>query len=114
MNTALNNLSLNHSIVKEITYSENESRHSVLSIFIPLVLIPFDTLRDNNKRSDVDSICNYIIKAQASNADRFFIESVVMNLMKENVTFNKKTASGFDFFFRNNALLNEETTCHCG
>ena len=37
------------------------------------------------------------------------IESVVTNLMKENLIINKKTTSGFDPFFRNNALLNEES-----
>ena len=37
------------------------------------------------------------------------IESVVTNLTKENLIINKKTPSGFDSFFRNNAPLNEET-----
>ena len=30
--------------------------------------------------------------------------------MNENLIFNKKTASGFDSFFRKNAFLLEETT----
>ena len=37
------------------------------------------------------------------------IESVVTNLMKENLIIDKKTASGFDSYFRSNAPLNEET-----
>ena len=37
------------------------------------------------------------------------IESFVMNLMKKNLIFNKKTASDFDSFFRNIASLNKET-----
>ena len=37
------------------------------------------------------------------------IESIVTNLMKENLIINKKAASGFDSFFQNNAPLNEET-----
>ena len=40
------------------------------------------------------------------------IESVVANLMKENLIINKKTASGFDSLFRNNASLNGETMPH--
>ena len=44
INTAFNNLSLNQSIIKEITKSENESRDSVLSTFKPLVLSAIDIL----------------------------------------------------------------------
>ena len=57
----------------------------------------------------MDSIYNHIIKTQASNADRVLIESVVTNLIKENLIFNKKSPSSFDSFFQNNAPLNEET-----
>ena len=109
INTAFNNLSLNQSIITEITKSENESRDSVLSTFKPLVLSAIDILRNKKKRPDVDSSYDHIIKTQASNADRVLIESVVTNLMKENLIINKKTPSGFDSFFRNNAALNEET-----
>ena len=110
INTAFNNLSLNQSIITEITKSENESRDSVLSTFKPLVLSAIDILRNKKKRPDVGSIHDHIIKTQASNADRVLIESVVTNLMKENLIINKKTPSGFDSFFRNNAPLNEETS----
>ena len=103
INTAFNRLSLNHSIIKEATNSENESPDSVLSTFKPIVLSAIDILRDKKKRPDVDSIYNHIIKTQASNADRFLIESVVTNLMRENLIINKKTASSFDSFFRSNA-----------
>ena len=57
----------------------------------------------------MDYIYDHIIKTQASNADRVLIETAVKNLKKENVIINKKTPSGFDSFFRNNAPLNEET-----
>ena len=55
INTAFNNLSLNHNI-KEITKSESESQDSALSIFKPLVLSATDILLDKKKREDVDSI----------------------------------------------------------
>ena len=109
INTAFKNLSLNHSIIKETTNSENESPDSVLSTFKLIVLNAIDILCDKKKRPDVDSIYNHIIKAQASNADRFLIESVITNLMRENLIINKKTTYGFDSFFRNNAPLNKET-----
>ena len=109
INTAFNNLSLNQSIIKEITNSENESRDSVLSTFKPLVLSAIDILRNKKKRPDVDSIYDHSIKTKASNADRVLIESVVTNLVKENLIINKKTPFGFDSFFRNNAPVNEET-----
>ena len=109
INTAFNNLSLNHSIINERTNSESKSRDSVLSTFKPLVLSAIDILRDKKKRPDVDSIYNHIIKTQASNANRVFIESVVTNLMKENLIINKKATCDFDSFFRNIAPHNEET-----
>ena len=90
INTAFNNLSLNHNIIKEITNSENESRDSVICTFKPLVLSAIDISRDKKKRPDVDSIYNHIIKTQASNAVRVLSESVVTSLIKENLMFNKK------------------------
>ena len=45
INSAFNNLSLNHSIIKETTNSENESPDSVLSTFKPIVLSAIDILR---------------------------------------------------------------------
>ena len=99
INTAFYNLSLNRSIIKEITNSENESRDSALSTFKPLALSAIDILRDKKKRPDVKSIYNHIIKTQVSNVDRVLIESVVRNLMNENLIINKKTPSGFDSFF---------------
>ena len=88
INTAFNNLSLNHSFIKEINNSENESQDSLLSTFKPLVSSTIDILRDKKKHFDVDSIYNHIIETQASNADRVLIEGVVTNLMKENLIFN--------------------------
>ena len=62
INTAFNNLSLNHIIIKEITNSENESRDSVLSTFKSLVLSATEILHDKKKSPNVDSIYNHIIK----------------------------------------------------
>ena len=73
INIVFNNLSLNNSIVKEITNSENETRDSVLSTFKPLVLSAIDLMRDKKKRPDVDFIYNHKITTQASNADRVLI-----------------------------------------
>ena len=59
-------------------------------------------------RSSEDLVKDLLMNV-LSFADRVLIESVVTNLMKENLIINKKTPSGFDSFFRNNAPLNEET-----
>ena len=48
-NFVFNNLSLNNSIVKEITNSENETRDSVLSTVKPLALSAIDIIRDKKK-----------------------------------------------------------------
>ena len=53
INTAFNNLSLNHSIIKGISNSKNESQDSVLSTFKPLDLSATDILRDKKKHFDV-------------------------------------------------------------
>ena len=47
INNAFNNLSLNHSIIKEITNNENDSLVSVLSAFQPIVLSAAGILRDS-------------------------------------------------------------------
>ena len=49
INSAFNNLSLNHSIIKETTNSENESPDSVLSTFKPIVLRAIDILREKKE-----------------------------------------------------------------
>ena len=49
INIDFNNLSLNHSIIKEINDSENEIQDSVLSTFKPLLLSPINNLRDKKK-----------------------------------------------------------------
>ena len=93
INTAFDNLSLNHSIIKETTNSGNEDL--VLSTFKPLVLSAIYILCDREKRPDVDSLYNHMIKTQASNAERVLIESVVTKVMKENLVINKKTCIQF-------------------
>ena len=95
INTAFDNLSLNHSIIKETTNSGNESQDSVLSTFKPLVLSAIYILCDRKIRPDVDSLYNHMIKTQASNAERVLIESVVTKVMQENLVINKKTCIQF-------------------
>ena len=82
INTAFDNLSSNHSIIKEVTNGENGSRDSVLSTFKPIVLSAIDILRDKKERPDMDSIYNHVIKTQVSIADSVLIETVVTSLIK--------------------------------
>ena len=49
INSAFNNLSLNHSIIKETTNSENESPDPVLSTFKPIVSNAIDILREKKE-----------------------------------------------------------------
>ena len=62
INTAFNKLSLNHSIIKEITNSENECWDSILSTLKPLVLSVIDIFRNKKKRPNVDPTYNHIRK----------------------------------------------------
>ena len=46
----------------------------------------------------------------ASNVDRIFIETIVVELVSKNIIFNKPTAHGLDSYFIINAKWNSEVT----
>ena len=67
----------------KITSEENE--HTIVeqgdySHFTPLILSAINDIREKKERPDTPSICDYIMKTQASNADKALIDSVIVKL----------------------------------
>ena len=46
---------------------------------------------EKKKRGDIDTINDYIMKIKGSNADKTQIESLVKEIIKQNISINKKT-----------------------
>ena len=68
--------------------SVNES----LQLFKPKILNAIEIIRDKKIKSpDIDTIPDYIMKTEASNADKILIENLVKELIKKNILINKKT-----------------------
>ena len=59
------------------------------SHFTPLTLSAINDIKEKKKRRDTSSIYDYIMKTQASNADKAFIQSVVVKLTLERKIINK-------------------------
>ena len=58
-----------------------------------------ETLRDKKEKSpDIDTIHDYIVKTETSNANKALIKNLVQELIKQNTSINKKTAQGLDSF----------------
>ena len=56
-------------------------------------------IRDKKKKGpDIDAIHDYIMKTEASNADKTLKENLVKELIKQNILINKKTIQGLDSF----------------
>ena len=67
----------------KITSEENEDsviKQGDYLHFTPLILLVIKDIREKKKRPDTSSIYDYIMKMQASNADRALIDSVVVKL----------------------------------
>ena len=52
----------------------------------------------SHRRPDAEAIHKYISRTEASNFKNY-IENTFVELVKQNVLVNKKTKSGYDFFF---------------
>ena len=86
----------------KITSKENEDiiiERSHYSHFTPLILSAINHIREKKKRPDTSSIYDYIMKTQASNADKVLIESVIAKLTLEDKIVNKKTPQSLDSFY---------------
>lgn len=53
-----------------------------------------------HKRLDITSICEHFIIIAASNADKEFIEGVIVQIIKDGTIINKKSPNRYDSFYR--------------
>ena len=85
----------------KITSEENEDtiiKQGDYSHFTPLILLTINDIREKKKRPDISSIYDYIMKTQASNADKAFIQSVVVKLTLERKIINKNPRKIWTYF----------------
>ena len=77
----------------------NTSVNESFKLFKPKILNAIETIRDKKiKRADIDTIHDYIMRTEASNADKSLIENVVRELIRQTILKNKKTTQGLDSF----------------
>ena len=87
----------NNQVTEATDDSLNTSVNESLQLFKPKILNAIEIIRDKKKkRPDIDTIHNYIMRTEASNADKTLIENVVKELIKQNMVINKKTTQGLD------------------
>ena len=64
----------------------NTSVNELLQLFKPKILSAIEIIRDKQKkRSDIDTIHDYIMKTEASNTNK----TLVKELIKQNILINK-------------------------
>ena len=81
------------------TSEENEDtviEQGDYSHFKPLILSVMNGIREKRKRSDTSSTYEYIMKMQASNADKVLIGSIIVKLILEGKIVNKNNPQGLD------------------
>ena len=69
----------------------NTSVNELFQLFKAKILNAIETIRDKKKkRADIDTIHDYIMRTESSNADKTLIENVVRELIRQNILINKK------------------------
>ena len=68
------------------------------SHFTPLTLSAINDIKEKKKRRDTSSVYDYIMKTQASNADKPLIDSVIVKLTLEGKFIHKKTRKTWTHF----------------
>ena len=77
----------------------NTSVNELLQLFKPKILSAIEIIRDKQKkRSDIDTIHDYIMKTEASNTNKTLIENLVKELIKQNILINTPPPQGLDCF----------------
>ena len=69
-----------------------------LSLFKPKIFNAIDQIKQKKKRTDLNTIYEYLSKTEASNTDNQLIETILTNLVETNIIVNRKTPKGFDSF----------------
>ena len=69
------------------------------AFFQPKILSSIAALRLKHKRPDINSIYEHFAVIEASNADKEFIEGVILQMIKDGITLNKKSPNRYDSFY---------------
>ena len=95
----LDNTKENNQVTEATDDSLNTSVNESLQLFKPKILNAIEIIRDKKKkRPDIDTIHDYVMRTEASNANKALIENVVKELIKQNILINKKATQGLDSF----------------
>ena len=80
-----------------------------LACFRSIIVSAIDNIRNIKcKRPDIDAIYRHVSKNVATNLDRDAIETIIVELVKKHIIFNKPTAQDLDSYFIVNAKENSE------
>ena len=94
--------------------TRNKNKEKPLSDELPSLLqfiSAIDNIRNiKYKRPDIDATYRYVSKTVATNVDRHFIETIVVELVDKNIIFNEPSVQGLDSYFIVNANENSEVT----
>ena len=89
----------NNQVTEAADDSVNTSVNESLQLFKPKILNAIEIIRDKKKKHpNIDTIHDYIMKTEVSNADKTLIENLVKELIKQNLMINKKTTQVLDSF----------------
>ena len=74
-----------------LRHISNSLQNTTFDLFKPHVLSAIDNIREKKKHPDVDSIFKHIVKSSATNIDRDVVESMLIELINQDIISNKKT-----------------------
>jgi len=66
------------------------------SIFKDKIIEAITEIRDARRRPDLEAIFSYVIKSEATNIDKDFVETLIVELINGKKIINKRTSSGLD------------------
>ena len=84
------------------THNKNKEKPlpDELDSFTSIIVSAIDDIRNIKcKYPDIDAIYRYVSKNVATNVERYFIETIVGDLVNKNIIFNKPTTQGLDSDF---------------
>ena len=82
-------------MMKLIIRAKNKS----LASFTHIIISTIDNIRNIKcKHPDIDAIYRYVSKTVATNVDRDFIETIVVELVNKSIIFNKPAVQGLDLY----------------
>ena len=76
----------------------NENENDAILLFKPVVLSAIKTMRNKEKRTDKESIFDYLTKFLASNIEMELLEHALTTLIENNIVISKKSPTELSFF----------------